>query len=335
MKPVVQFSKRSRGFSLLEMLIGIGILSVVVLALYSLFDQTQKALRANVNQVDVSEGGRAVMELLVRDVSRASASGINTNFIYARRSDDIQEVIQPGTNLVVMRTTAGLSGGQWRTVFGDEWRRDTALHELFYLVEQQPGRWVGAGLFVAGEDPMSTVDGVGSLWRYEDTNPQPVQGARAGEQVAILNNRFLNNTAYRTNHVSRLIDGVVFFRVTAFGPQGQPLDDKLLREVQSGILPRSMIPAADVVMGPTTGIRAANDLPAIPAFPFNGTFFRNRALPSAIEIELGILPPTLVDQLRTLGEVPAVRNRFLTNNAANVLVFRQRIPLPAAPVSIP
>jgi len=335
MKPVAKFSRGSRGFSLLEMLIGIGILSVVVLALYSLFDQTQKALRANVNQVDVSEGGRAVMELLVRDVSRATASRINTNFIYARRSDDIQEVIQPGTNLVVMRTTAGLSGPTWRDAFGDNWRRDTTLHELFYLVEQQPGRWVGAGLFVAGEDPMSTVDGVGSLWRYEDTSPQPVQGARAGEQVAILNNRFLNNSAYRTNHVSRLIDGVVFFRVTPFGPDGQPLDDKLLREFQAGYVSRSSIPATDVVIGPSTGIPAASNLPAIPAFQVNGTFFRNRALPSAIEIELGILPPTLVDQLRSLGEVPAVRNRFLSNNAPNVLVFRQRIPLPAAPASIP
>ncbi|MBN8246958.1 MAG: prepilin-type N-terminal cleavage/methylation domain-containing protein [Verrucomicrobia bacterium] len=329
MKPVASFSRASRGFSLLEMLIGIGILSVVVLALYSLFDQTQKALRANVNQVDVSEGGRAVLEMLVRDVSRASASGINTNFIYARRSDDIQEVIPPGTNLVVMRTTAGLMGDPWEKVFGDEWRRDTALHELFYLVEQQPGRWVGAGLFVAGEDPMTTVDGVGTLWRYEDTSPQAVQGARAGEQVGILNNRFLNNTAYRTNHVSRLIDGVVFFRVTAFGPQGQPLDDKLLRESSPN---STLVPGPDVVIGPYS---RNPPFPDRAAFPFNGTFFRNRALPSAIEIELGILPPTLVDQLRTLGNVPAVRNRFLSNNAANVLVFRQRIPLPAAPVSIP
>jgi len=324
MKPVSQSFRGSRGFSLLEMLIGIGILSVVVLALYSLFDQTQKALRANINQVDVSEGGRAVMELLVRDVSRASASGINTNYIIARRSDDIQQIVQPGTNLVVMRTTAGLTGNPWQTVFGDNWRRQTALHELFYLVEQQPGRWVGAGLFVAGEDPMTTVDGVGTLWRYEDTSPQAVQGARAGEQVAILNNRFLNNTAYRTNFASRLIDGVVFFRVTAFGPQGQPLDDKLLWEIQNSQTPYAI--PGDVVIGPSL---------SGPPFPVNGTFFRNQTLPSAIEIELGILPPQLVDQYRSLSDVPAVRNRFLTNNAPNVLVFRQRIPLPAAPASLP
>lgn len=319
---------RSYGFSLLEMLISIGILSVLILALYSLFDQTQKALRANINQVDVSEGGRSVMDLVARDVARARSVGINTNLIIDPKRAVIEQFIQPGTNLVVIRTTGGLFGPAWRSVFGDEGRRSTMLHELFYLVEQQPGRWVGAGLFVAGDNPQSTAQGLGTLWRYEDMNPVSARGARAGEQVALLNNRFLNNTTYRTNYVSRLMDGVVFFRVTPFGPQGQPLDDQLLREVQNANA-NSPFPfpiPAGVVIGP-------NNAP--PAFPINGTFFKNRSLPNALEIELGILPTQLVDQYRVLDDVPAVRNRFLTNNAANVLVFRQRIPLPAAPVLLP
>ena len=332
MKPVsLPFHRSLRGrslaFSLLEMLIGIGILSVVVLALYALFDQTQKALRSNINQVDVSEGGRSVMELLVRDVMRAQASGVNSNYIVVPNPNRIiveEPPIQPGTNLVIMRTQAGLSGTPWQAVFGDNGRRATALHELFYLVEQQPGRWVGAGLYVAGEDAINLNTGVGTLWRYEDTNSVPVQGVRAGEQVAVLNNRFLNNSRYRTNFVSRLIDGVVFFRVTPFGSRGEPLDNTLLSEVMANNS-RYPIPA-DVLIGPRT---------VSPVFPVNGTFFKNRALPSALEIELGILPPQLVDQYRNLSDVPAVQNRFLTNNAANVLVFRQRISLPAAPALHP
>jgi Prokaryotic N-terminal methylation motif len=332
MKPVSppfhrSLRSRSLAFSLLEMLIGIGILSVVVLALYALFDQTQKALRSNINQVDVSEGGRSVMELLVRDVMRAQASGVNSNYIVVPNPNRIiveEPPIQPGTNLVIMRTQAGLFGPPWQAVFGDNGRRTNALHELFYLVEQQPGRWVGAGLYVAGEDAINLNTGVGTLWRYEDTNSVPVQGVRAGEQVAVLNNRFLNNSRYRTNYVSRLIDGVVFFRVTPFGSRGEPLDNTLLNEVLANNS-RYPIPA-DVLIGP----RIAN-----PVFPVNGTFFKNRALPSALEIELGILPPQLVDQYRNLSDVPAVQNRFLTNNAANVLVFRQRISLPAAPALHP
>lgn len=327
MKPVFPSVRRSRGtysqgFSLLEMLIGIGILSVVVLALYALFDQTQKALRANVNQVDVSEGGRSVLDLLVRDVMRAAASGINTNYVVDRRGD-IVRTVPPGTNLVVIRTTGGLTGSPWEAIFGDQNRRKSALHELFYLVEQQPGRWLGAGLFVAGENPQDTVDGLGTLWRYEDTDPLGARGVKGADDISLLNERFLKNTAYRTNHVSRLIDGVVFFRVTPFGPLGQPLDDTLLSEVRAGNT-NFPIPK-EVLIGPST---------AAPVFPINGTCFKNRMLPSAIEIELGILPTQLVDQYRSM-DVPAVRNRFLTNNAANVLVFRQRIPLPAAPAPLP
>ncbi len=327
MTSVLKSSRRSvrasiRAFSLLEMLIGIGILSVVVLALYALFDQTQKALRANINQVDVSEGGRSVMDLLVRDVMRARASGVNTNYIVEPKRGVIEEMIRPGTNLVVMRTLEGFTGQQFGDVFGDQGRREAALHELFYLVEQQPGRWVGAGLYVAGEDSQVITDGLGTLWHYEDTNPVPVRGTRAGEQVAILNDRFLNNSRYRTNFANRLIDGVVFFRVTPFGPQGQPLDDRLLQWETN----RFAVPD-DVLIGSLSG--------ANPSFRVNGTFFKNRALPSAIELELGILPPTLVDQYQSLDATPQVRARFLTNNAANVLVFRQRIALPAAPAQLP
>ncbi|MFO1459576.1 MAG: prepilin-type N-terminal cleavage/methylation domain-containing protein [Verrucomicrobiota bacterium] len=322
MKPVFPSVRRpgaalSRGFSLLEMLIGIGILSVVVLALYALFDQTQKALRANVNQVDVSEGGRSVLDLLVRDVMRAAASGINTNYVVDRRGD-IVRTVPPGTNLVVIHTKGGLFEGPWEGVFGDQNRRKSALHELFYLIEPQPGRWLGAGLFVAGENPQDTVDGLGTLWRYEDTDPLGARGVKGADDISLLNNRFLNNTAYRTNHVSRLIDGVVFFRVTPFGPQGQPLDDTYLTETNR-VVPR------DVIIGSTR-----YDSP----LKIDGTFFKNQMLPSAIEIELGILPTQLVDQYRSM-DVPAVRNRFLTNNAPNVLVFRQRIPLPAAPAPLP
>lgn len=121
------------GFSLLEMLVGIGILSVVVLALYALFDQTQKALRANINQVDVSEGGRSVMDLLVRDVRRAAVTGVTTNFVVdpvlRRGQVDIERVVPPGTNLVVMRTAAGLiapGGRRFLVMTGVATRRCTS-----------------------------------------------------------------------------------------------------------------------------------------------------------------------------------------------------------------
>ena len=68
---------RNKGaFSIAELLIAISLLAVVVLALYSIFSQTQKAFRSSINQVDVNEGGRAAMGILVRDLERAVATGL-------------------------------------------------------------------------------------------------------------------------------------------------------------------------------------------------------------------------------------------------------------------
>ena len=94
MTPVRQpSSRRLRAFSLLELMVAVGIMGVIVAALYTVFNQTQKALRANVNQTDVLEGGRFAMEQIVGDLRRLSAAGVTaeTNFLVSR-SPAIQAV---------------------------------------------------------------------------------------------------------------------------------------------------------------------------------------------------------------------------------------------------
>jgi prepilin-type N-terminal cleavage/methylation domain-containing protein len=65
-----------RGFSLIEMLVAVGLLSVVILALYAMFDQTQRALRSSVGQVDVFEGSRSALELMSKDLEHARPAGV-------------------------------------------------------------------------------------------------------------------------------------------------------------------------------------------------------------------------------------------------------------------
>lgn len=48
--------RRSGAFSLLELMIAVGLLTIIILALYAMFDQTQKAFRQSLNQADLSEG---------------------------------------------------------------------------------------------------------------------------------------------------------------------------------------------------------------------------------------------------------------------------------------
>lgn len=302
--------RRTTGFSLLEVLVAVGLMSIVVLALYSMFDQTQKALRANAGQSDVSEAGRAAMELITRDIEKAWAS----------------RVPAVTNNLVIRRTypDSVING------IGDDFTRDSAFHELFLLCRPDVAVSPGFGLFIAEENnPLQRVtNAIGTLYRYEVPETSPVLDAnnavlgvvgnfapptlvRPGTAFRTFNNFWREfdrpNATVRTN-ASRLIDGVVFFRVFAYTGAG-------------------------VVMDRT--VTFTNDIPAdvVPFFLSgpdveNLTTFGNSALPSAVEVELGIMPPRLLAQFRSLP--PTLQASFLARNFANILVFRQRIALRTA-----
>lgn len=315
-------ARRHAAFSLLEMLVGMGILSIIMLALFSMFNQTQRALLANVGQSDVMESGRSVMDLLVRDLVRAHPANLTTNYVYQPGTTNIAEVIQPAASLVIVRTAAGVTNATVRQLFLDNWRRDSLLHDLFYLTEVRPGLWTGSGLFVAAEDPNNPDDGLGTLYRYEDRQPVSLRGARGAERANILYRRFFENAQYRLQgtNSTRLLDGVLFFRTTAFGPLGEALDPTVWPRTNQFPIPN------DVLIGPNNAI----------SYPLNATLFRGRAFPSAVELELGMLPPELLEKYRALPEdPPGIRARFLTNNIANVLVFRQRVPMATSSSAVP
>ncbi len=310
MNPNRKSPRRQGAFSLLEVLVAVGLMSIVVLALYSMFDQTQKALRRNAGQTDISEAGRAAMELIVRDVEKAWASGIPavTNNLVIRR-------VYPDNQLPEL---------------GDDYSRDTTFHELFLLSRPDTGISPGLGLFVAEESsPLLPVeDQVGTLYRYEVSADSPVVGANGnflGTFASFSPQTLLRpGTAPRTfygfwrdfdnpaslvrTNASRLIDGVVFFRAFAYGQNGEIMDrtTRFTNNVPPGTVPFART---------GTGLG-------------NVTTFGNAALPTAVEIELGILPARLFTQFRTL---PAqLKTNFLSRNFANILVFRQRIALRTA-----
>jgi len=59
---------RKRSFTLIEMLVAMGLLSILVYAMVSLLDQTQKAMSAGVGQMEVTEDAQFVMDRIARDV---------------------------------------------------------------------------------------------------------------------------------------------------------------------------------------------------------------------------------------------------------------------------
>src|SRR5690606_7642489 len=68
-------------FSVVELMLSVAIMGVIIFALYSVFNQTQRALRGTETQGNVAEKARAIVDILSRELSQAKAtySGIRTN----------------------------------------------------------------------------------------------------------------------------------------------------------------------------------------------------------------------------------------------------------------
>src|SRR3954471_2352805 len=73
-------------FSLVEILVAVGLLAFIIVGLLAMFYQTQRAFRSSATQTDVLEAGRAVMQMLRQDLqeihSTESTAVINFKTLY-------------------------------------------------------------------------------------------------------------------------------------------------------------------------------------------------------------------------------------------------------------
>ncbi len=67
------------GFTLVEVMVVMTLLTFIVIALMGVFGATQSAFRASLTQTDVLESGRAAMDLITSDLRTMAPSG-GTNF---------------------------------------------------------------------------------------------------------------------------------------------------------------------------------------------------------------------------------------------------------------
>ena len=182
----VRSTGTKRAFTVLELLLAVTLLSLITYALYSMFSQTQKALHANVSQTDVSEGARASLDLLVRDLEQAVPSKIfgMTNFIATRSA--LGGVIQQTLDANVNRTNL--------------------VQEIFFLTKFNRD-FIGIGYRVTG-----VVGGVGTLSRFMITTN--------ASQLAANNLLRAFNSAEGTN-LQRVADGVIHLRVIPYDVNGR------------------------------------------------------------------------------------------------------------------
>lgn len=299
-----------RAFSLLEMLVVMAMLTTIVLGLYSVFDHTQKALRSNNAQVDVMETGRAAMDLLSRELEAAMATGqigTNTNCFHM-------------TNTVSVYNTTTRDGFTMR--LNDGTTRTNVLEDLFFMGRSN-NWWTGYGYFVGAVSNNMIVtnvvwaSGLGTLYRSTAQNVpsqsvppvmQPVMQFHDVSQFNSLVQQLVFGHWYLTNSY-QIADGVVHFRVRPLDSYGQ-----------------LMVPyMVDAYGNTVTNHNVLNEVnpPIAHEYPMR---FASNQLPAFLEVELGLLPPQVLQRVRAIENASAQRN-FLTNQANAVVLFNKVIRL--------
>jgi len=188
-------------FSLIEIMVVVGLLSLIIVGLVAMFGQTQRAFRASMTQVDVLEGGRAVSDLIQRDLSQVTPAymspfyGISPvrNFDVLLRGLPTLKQALPGTNNL---------------------QRTNLLEDLFFLTHENQ-TWTGIGYYVRTNDSVGNLEfpgpSHGSLYRFA-TNYTDRQ-FKANPGVFFRDYFVAQRTVARS---SKLLDGVVHFQVRPF-----------------------------------------------------------------------------------------------------------------------
>lgn len=293
-------------FTVLELLLSVAIMTVIIIGLYTVFDQTQKALRGTVSQVDVLESIRATSDLVGRDLEGISYVPLpNYTNLYVANSSIASGV-----------TLNGLGGNAlFTTVF-----QDIFFHRRFGQEWTAVGYWVGPLTNRNVTPPIH----VGRLYRFS-TNVTPGQVRLMGGQENKpwkdrnpLLDAFISDPI---RYSAPVMDGVVHFRLIAYAESGVPLfGTNLIGVEQNFDQVRPQLPA--------NAMLAADDRDPFLSVPY---LFSHLSYPqgvSALEIEIGVLEPQVLRQFEAIASAqPNEAIKFLARNAGKVHLFRQRIPV--------
>ena len=294
---------RAPAFTVLELLVAVTIMTVIVFSLYQMFNQTQKALRGSMTQVDVLESGRVALQMISEELEQLQPSDLlgATNFYAA---------LTP----VVPRVQLDL----------DETRllRTNVLQEVFF-VSARTNQWVGTGYRVIGAQ-----DGVGTLYRFSiSTNyrfltPHYLSGAyfRASVTNPI--------TGLLSTNFQRIADRIIHFRLTSYDPNGRMLG----YDIPNFYPPyRIHQQGGRNLTSRFSETNTANVLLRREVAQQTGAIFLEDAVPAYLDLELGVLEPETLAQYNSIREAATdTAEDFLRRHANKVHLFRHRIPIRTA-----
>lgn len=310
----------SLAFTVVELMVAVSLMTVIVLALFGMFRQTQRALQGNVTQLDVLESGRAALELMVREVQEAVPAGLEAQVNFK------VELNRPGT------LGAGAAPMFFRQPLlqTNVHFQTNVLQEVFFLTKRAK-EWTAVGYRV-----VATNGPVGVLYRFAYTTNAAVLPFAANNLSLLFHNTVYTNR----NFFTPVADGVLHLRVQTADRIGRPLNlpsiDFYYPPAQRVSLNEQGLPSRALWLATSnsypydTVVRQWRDGANLP-FAEDARFLSN-AVPAYVDLELGVLEPQTLEQYRAFQVNPALATNFLARQAAKVHLFRQRIPIPSAPL---
>jgi hypothetical protein len=291
------------GFSLIEIMVTVGLLTFIILGLLLMFNQTQRAFRTGMTQTDVLEAGRATMDLVTRDLEQMTPSQYPDYLFNGLRYRATNFYVEPSP------------GFSWvdplvQELPGNPNLPRTNLVQRFFFLSKLNQDWLGTGYEVLPDDANGLV---GTLYRFSATNyPRGGFLNLAGQFPFVA-----------STNMSRIADGIVHLRLRAFGKNGYLVTTNLFNRTNAAVQvrlngPYTNIPNA-VAFGSAAYGSRADYLQA-------SCYFMSNAVPGYLELEMGILEPQIMQKYRSIG-VPLAARTYLSNHVAQVHIFRQRIPI--------
>ncbi len=318
-------ARRSQAFTLLELMVAVSVMTLVIYVLYALFNQTQMAMRKNAAQVDVNEGGRAAMEIIVRELSQMEVSGYpaitdqQTLLTYSGSKSFLSR-ITPGNEALLLAYQSDALPPEEDTWAIEQGFRTNILQDFTFTSRGD------SGFHVTSYRVIDVASGVGTLARYRTngTLRVPVPGQEGYNKTERFNLFYFHPAATATNSFFEPVaDGVIHLRISPYDRLGRPLGhDRMFYDPLGLNLERR--DAKGQALFPIDTKR-----------PVDGTLIQDSdrqsqsqfygALPSYFDVEMAVVEPQILKQMRALP--PAFQTNFLGRQIGKVTLFRQRIPI--------
>jgi hypothetical protein len=191
------------------------------------------------------------------------------------------------------------------------------LLQRFFFMSKLNQDWIGTGYQVIPEDANNCI---GTLYRFStNSRTAPVDLSSnflANARLALIGNR----NGLPVTNMDRIADGIVHLRVRAFATNGFMVisTNSVIYSNAFALTPR----------GPYASIRNTAAYRDLFDSQQASCYFMSNAVPAYVELELGILEPQVLRKYRSIpSTLPAAQLQYLSNHAAQVHIFRQRIPI--------